>query len=194
MSFLTLRRPLPAPQSALRKGLAVLLLAVARAGALAADASTAEYQIKAAFVCKFGNYVEWPAADGPRADGAFVIGVLASDVIAEAVTRAAAAHTVNGRAIVVRRPARGEPLDALAIVFVARTHAARLAEVLAAARGQPILTVTESDEPANAGVVNFVVVEDKVRFDIALQPAEASNLKISGRLLAVARKVSGRPP
>jgi hypothetical protein len=42
-------------------------------------------------------------------------------------------------------------------------------------------------------MVNFVVANDRVRFDIALQPAEHSSLKISGRLLTLARKVTGAP-
>ena len=84
-------------------------------------------------------------------------------------------------------------MNGIGILFVARSHAARLAETLAEAKGQPILTVTESDPgTAIGGIVNFVVVADKVRFDIALQQAEQSNLKISARLLGVARAVSGR--
>ena len=61
---------------------------------------------------------------------------------------------------------------------------------MAAAKGQPLLTVTESEEALELGsMINFVVVEDKVRFDIAPPPFESSNLKISARLLGVARKV-----
>jgi len=170
---------------------AALLLGCVRGWTAAADALEAEYRIKAAFVCKFGNYVDWPP--GARSEGPFVIGAYAADAVVEELAQAAAANTVGGRAIVVRRLARGEPLEGVAIVFVARTHAALLPDALAAARGQPVLTVTENDDPAPVGIVNFVVAEDKVRFDIALQPAEAAGLRISGRLLAVARKVSGRP-
>jgi len=161
--------------------------------ASSADVQMAEYQIKAAFLCKFANYVEWPAQPAARPDSPFGIGVLASDAVVDELMRAAVGQSVNGRPIAVRRLAQGEPIDGLGIIFIARSHAARLEQTLAATKEQPILTVTESDQGTAVGsMVNFVVVADKVRFDIALQRAELSNLKISARLLAVARVVTGK--
>lgn len=174
--------------------IALLLTEAAVHRAWSADAQTIEYQIKATFLCKFGNFVEWPAPQGASADAAFGIGVVGPDAVVDEVTSAARGQTVNGRPIVVRRLGRGDPLDGLGIVFVARSHSARLAETLAGLRGQPVLTVTESEQGTAVGsMVNFVVVNDKVKFDIALPPAEQSSLKISSRLLAVARLVTGRP-
>lgn len=175
--------------------LAALLLAdAALHRAWSADAQAAEYQIKATFLCKFGNFVEWPAPPPAGTTAPFGIGVVGPDAVVDEVASAARGQTVNGRPIVVRRVGRGEPLDGLGIVFVTRSQSARLAETLAEARGQPILTVTESEQGTAVGsMVNFVVVNDKVKFDIALPPAEQSSLKISSRLLAVARQVAGRP-
>lgn len=156
------------------------------------DAATAAVRLKAAFICKFGNYVEWPTAE--KADEAFVIGALTSDSVVDELMRAANGHTINGRPIVVRKLARGDPLDGLAIVYVARSHSERLAEILTSVRGRPILTVTELDQAgSDASMVNFVIVDDRIRFDIALPAAERSSLRISGRLLALARKVVGAP-
>jgi hypothetical protein len=174
---------------------AALLVAV---GAAAEPASlsieqTAEYAIKAAYLCKFGNYVEWPGRLPVPSEAPFEIGVVASDAVVDELKHAARGQTVNGRPIVVRRLAAGDPLNGLGIVFVARSGVAFLAETLAATKGQPILTVTESEEGTAPGsVVNFVVIADKVKFDVALKPAEQSNLKISARLLGVARVVSGK--
>jgi hypothetical protein len=172
-----------------------LLFGEARAQSSVLPGDTSgEAQIKAAFICKFGNYVEWPARD-KRPDGAaFVIGAVTSAKVVDALNRAATGQAVNGRPIVVRKLAKGDPVDDLAVIYVARAQSAELAEVLAAVRGRPILTITESEEASASGsMVNFVVVDDRVRFDIALQPAEHSSLKISGRLLALARKVTGAP-
>ena len=77
-----------------------------------------------------------------------------------------------------------------AAVFVGRDEAARLPDVLAAAKGQALLVVTESDNAlAQGATINFVPADDKVRFDVALAAAERGGLRISSRLLAVARKV-----
>lgn len=171
-----------------------LLLAAlgAASAARAGDEDSVEYQVKAAFVCKFGNYIEWPPQAMGAAGEPFRIGVLGSELVQEEFRRTAAAASVGGRPVEVRRLARGELPEGLHAVFVARAMAAQAAAVIAAARGKPILTVTELDPGGAAGMINFVVVEDKVRFDILLPPALQSGLKISVRLLGVARRVEGR--
>jgi hypothetical protein len=173
---------------------AVLLLVDARAQSPGAtDSRSAELQIKAAFICKFGNYVEWPS-DKRAADPAFVIGALTDSAGIEELTRAAAGKTVNGKPIVIRQLGRHDALDDVAILYVARSHSAPIAETLAGLRRRPILTVTESADALAAGsIVNFVIVDDRVRFDIALPAAEPGSLKISARLLTLAHKVTGVP-
>lgn len=186
--------------AARRRLLAGALLATALAvpagptAALAqAGLQASEYQVKAAFLCKFAGYVEWPAA-ADRADGPFVIGVLGDDEVVQEVVRAASGLMVQGRPMTVRRLARNDGPAGVHILFIARSHAARQPELLAGARGHPTLTVTETDAAATAAsIINFVLVDDKVRFDIALPLAEQGNLKISARLLGVARKVATRP-
>jgi hypothetical protein len=174
---------------------ALVLAATHGSSAWSQDQQNPEYSIKAAFLCKFGNYVAWPA--GPaHADAApaFRIGVLASTEFADELISAARGQTVNGQAIVVQRLERGDSLDGLSILFIARTHAARTAEALVAVKDKPVLTVTESDQGlASGAIVNFVIVDNKVRFDVSLGAAERSKLKISARLLGVARQVEGRP-
>jgi hypothetical protein len=180
-------------QRARRTTIALLCLFGAILPLAWADERSAEYEIKAAFLCKFGNYVEWPAGSAAATDGQFGIGVVASESVAEELARTARGQTVKGRSIAVHRVGRGESVDGLSIVFIARSDAGRMAEILAAAKGRPILTVTESERgPASGGIVNFIVVDDKVKFDIALPQAEANGLKISARLLAVAHAVVGK--
>jgi hypothetical protein len=174
--------------------LAALALAGSARRAVANDdeAGSVEYQVKAAFVCKFGNYVDWP----PQALGAaaepFRIGVLASSAVLEEFRRTAAATSIAGRQVEVRKLARGEAPVGLHIVFVSRAMSAHAAEVLAAVQGRPVLTITELDAGGTTGMINFVVVDDKVRFDILLPAITQSGLKISVRLLGVARRVEGR--
>lgn len=174
-----------------RRILLLALLAAAGPASWAAEDDGVEYQVKAAFVCKFGNYVEWPP-QGLAAGEPFRIGVLGSDAVLEEFRRTAAAASVGGRTIEVRRLVRSELPEGLHAVFVTRAMSGQATAVIAAARGRPILTITELDPGAATGMINFVVVEDKVRFDILLQPAVQSGLKISVRLLGVARRVEGR--
>ena len=154
-----------------------------------ADAQADEYRVKAAFLYKFGSYIEWPSGSFARADSPVAIGVMGADALADELVQIVAGRNVNGRPVRVRKLRPGDPIAGLHVLFVGR-DSGRLAEILAAARGQALLTVTESEEGLELGsMINFVVVEDKVRFDIAPPPSESGNLKISARLLGVARKV-----
>jgi hypothetical protein len=182
---------IPCPARTLRRrtaAIALLLALAAARRASAADTPPTEYQVKAAFLCKFGSYVDWPPA--ASAADAFVIAVHGPEELVAEVASAARGQNVSGRPIVVRTLAAGASLDGVAIVYIARTSAAQQDALLAAARGRPILTVTESERAVDS-MLNFVVVDSKVRFDIALAPVERGGLKISSRLLAVARSVSG---
>lgn len=158
--------------------------------ALGQQGAAPEVRIKAAFLYKFCSFVEWPSASFAEPGAPFSIGVLGADALADELARVVEGRTVGERAVLVRKLRRGASLAGLQVLFVGGPDAARLADVLEGARGLPLLTVTETrDRQAEGSMINFVLVEDKVRFDVALPPAEAGHLRISSRLLAVARKV-----
>jgi hypothetical protein len=175
--------------------LMLLLFAVfGMAKAQSADAELAEYQIKAAFLCKFGHYVDWPGAAGASASQPlpFVIGVMAASGVADELALAARGQLIQGRPLLVRRIERAaDAADGPSIIFIARSHMARAGEVLAAVRDRPVLTVTDEVQGAapDSAIINFVVVDDKVRFDVSLAAANRAGLRISARLLTVARTV-----
>lgn len=154
-----------------------------------------EYRVKAAFVYKFGDYVEWPSDAFAAPSSPLVIGVVGADVLADELERIAVGRTIGGRQVVVRKLKYGAPLSGMHVIFVGQSDSRKLAAELDASKGQPALTVTESADGLRLGsMINFVVVSDKVRFDVALPSAEASRLKISSRLLAVARNVVASSP
>jgi hypothetical protein len=158
-----------------------------------ADAQADEYRVKAAFLYKFGSYVDWPDRRFAHPDSPLAIGVMGADALANELARIVTGRSVNGRVVQVRRLRPGDPIGGLHILFIGRADEGRLPEILAAARGRALLTVTESDEALELGsVINFVVVDEKVRFDVALFAADSGELRISSRLLAVARKVVSR--
>lgn len=175
---------------ALIRTLALAAALIGAGQALAQPERAAEIQIKAAFLYKFGGFVEWPPAAFARPDSAFTIGVLGADAVAAELERVVAGRTVQGRQVTVRKLKRGEPIVGLHVLFVGQQEAARLAEIVGALKGPMPLIVTESENALSQGsMINFVSADDKVRFDVALPPAERGQLRISSRLLAVARKV-----
>ena len=171
------------------------LLAFAHTGVRAdADATAAEYRLKAAFLFKFLGFVEWPPAVLERPDSPFVIGVLGAKTMGDELAQTVVGRQVAGHPVLVRVLAHADSTAGLQVLFIGRAEAARVPAVVAAADSQPLLVVTESDAGLAAGsAINFVVVDDKVRFDIALHPIERAGLKVSARLLAVARNVLPNP-
>jgi hypothetical protein len=177
-------------------GLAVVLaLLVGSSGAQADnDATLAEYRIKAAFLLKFVGFIDWPAATFDRADAPFVIGVIGGTPLGSELERIAGGRQVNGHPVQVRLLGRGDSSSGSQVLFVGRAESARLSAVVAATEGVPMLLVSESDGALAQGTaINFVVVDDKVRFDVALRAINRAGLKISARLLAVARVVQPDP-
>lgn len=170
------------------------LLATWHAGHCAAqsDPQDTEYKVKAAYLYKFVNYVQWPPSALADADASLVIGVVGADRLGDELAQMVAERRNDTRPVRVRKLRRDEVATGLHIVFIGRAENSHAAQVLAGLRGKPVLTVTESDAGFNAGsVINFVIDDDKVRFDVAPRQSEAASLKISARLLAVARKVVG---
>lgn len=170
---------------------AMLLLCGALQGiAHAAPKNADETQVKAAFLYKFLGYVEWPPRVFASADTALIVGVMDDEALADNLTLIAATRTVGSRPVVVRKLRHGDSLGGLHALFIGRAAEARLGDILVAAKGQPILTVTESAQGLTLGSnINFIVVDNRLRFDVAPPPATADGMKISARLLAVARKV-----
>lgn len=157
----------------------------------AAESTTpAERQVKAAYLQKFASFVEWPEGTFMRADSPLVIGVIGADALADELERSTTGQSVGNRAVSMRKLRRGDSLAGLHILFIGQMEKAALTEVLNASRSQPLLTVTESEEGHALGsMINFVVIDDKLRFAVALKPVGFSRLKISARMLSAAYKV-----
>lgn len=170
--------------------LLALLLALPGAGAQAQTPGALERQVKAAYLYKFAGFVEWPEGSFAHPDSPLVIGVLSADALAEQLEQTVAGHTAGGRAIVVRKLRRGDALAGLHILFIGAMERAALQETLAASRSQAVLTVSDSDEAHALGsMINFVVADDKLRFEVALKPVASARMRISARMLSAAYKV-----
>ena len=163
------------------------------AGVTAVSAAEVDQQqLEAAYLYKFGGYVTWPDKAFASPDSPIVIGVADADRLAEDLTDLVAGRTVAGRPVMVRRIHAGDSLAGVHILFIGAAGLAQAAGLLESARGHPILVVTEGGEGlASGGAVSFVVVDDRVRFDVSLDAVQYSGLKLSALLLSVAHEVKG---
>jgi hypothetical protein len=151
---------------------------------------SSEYDIKAAVVFNLAQFVEWPSSAFANADSPIVIGVLGQNPFGKALDRAVAGESVQKRRLVVKY---GETLDALGpvhILYISRSEARRLTDILKSFRGKSTLTVSDIDRFAqNGGMVNLVTAGDRVRMLANPAKIEAAGLRASSKLLRIAELV-----
>lgn len=177
--------------AALLFGVATAAVAPARVGAAQA-AEVSQQQVEAAYLYKFGGYVTWPDSAFAKPDSPIVIGVAGADPLADDLTAMVAGHTIGNRAVEVRRIRDGGPLAGVHILFIGDGKSDEASSLFEASRGRPILVVTEGAEGLDEGsAVSFVVVDDRVRFDVSLDAVQQNGLKLSSLLLSVAHSVNG---
>jgi hypothetical protein len=170
-------------------GRAVVWLLMIGCTALNAEA-TKEQQLKAALLFNFTKFVEWSPASFPTPDSPLVIGVLGSNPFADEMENVAKNRNVNGHKISVKRLQGAAGARGVHLLFVSASEDARLGELRGALRGANVLTVGESEAFAKSGgVITFVIVGGKVRFDINSNAAEQASVKISAQLQKLARAV-----
>lgn len=153
---------------------------------------TAEDDIKATFLFNFTQFVEWPGAALGGTEP-FRICVVADPAFAAAVDRTVSGESVGGHAIARTSPASPDAARGCQILFVGRQEGERLDRWMAAVKGTPVLIVGESRAAFEHGAhINFVVENNRVKFDVNKDGATRAGLTISSKLLRVARNVTAQ--
>jgi hypothetical protein len=167
---------------------AAVLAAVALVGhgTLAAQAQS-EVSVTAALLYNFAKFTEWPALS---AGAPIAICVAADEVMAGAVAATVKGQQINGHPLTVSQPADAAAWHLCQILFIADAEARRLADALARIRTAPVLTVSDRRMFANSGgIIELYVEKGKMAFAINVDAAERAELRLSSRLLGVARIV-----
>ena len=153
-----------------------------------------ERRVKAAFLYRFTEFITWPEGALPAPDRPFVIAVIGPEALVDELRQVVAGRAVQGRPVEIRRLSDETGLLGENIIFVSDGERRRLPQVVRAAPREALI-VTESDGALSLGsIINFVLVDGRIRFEIALDAAERRGLRLSSRLLAVAQTVRTGPP
>ena len=184
------RRPEPSRRRFVlgASGALVALLSLTVLGAPARVESdpryTREYDLKAAFLFNFTQFVEWPADCLPASATPFVIGVVGADPFGTTLDEIVANEKVHEHPIVVQRWKSIGEVGACHILFISHAESLRLREVAASLRGRGILTVGDSERfAARGGVIGFAMAGSRLRLEVNLDEARAQRLTISSKLL-----------
>jgi hypothetical protein len=178
------RRPSP---GAVARTLAVVCLLAATPAARAVSVN----ETKSEMLWNIAKFVQWPEAPGASAKGGqIVFTILGEDDLAAELANLLSSKTINGKPVFVRFARRAQDARGSQILYVAASETEHLDAVLMEVAGAPVLTVADTPAfAAHGGMVGFASESGKVRFEINLGHAERSGLRISAKLLALARVV-----
>jgi hypothetical protein len=179
--------------------LAVFLAACAAASlnlapvAAAQKSEPKEYEVKAVYLYNFGRFVQWP--DRATKDDTFAVCVLGSDPFGAILDATVANETIDNRKLVARRVAKPGDAAGCRILFISSSETRRIEAILAALQNSSVLTV--SDMPGfitYGGMIQFVLAENKVRFQVNLAATDKAGLTFSSQLLKVATYIKRESP
>lgn len=148
-----------------------------------AQQSQLELSVQAAYLQKIPHYVDWP----PPAANPFRLCVVGLHPYGRMIEDAVAAMKLPDRAAVVTRLSLTDDLSSCQMAFLSDHDSAAVAASLAQVGGRPVLTVTSyAGSPDVKGIIHFVIVDGKLRFEIDRAAASRQGLQISSKLLALA--------
>lgn len=150
-------------------------------------------EVKAAYVYKFVDYIVWPASAFPAADSPLVIGVAGNDQVHAELARLLVGRTAHGRPLTARKVVPGDPVEGVHLIFVGDAGLVR-SPWFQRLRDRALLVVADAPSGLEAGAaLNFVQMDDRLRFEASLRAVERSGLKMSSRLLSLAQRVVPAP-
>ena len=164
----------------MKKFLLILLIA-AFAEKAKAQSGQGEAALKAVFIYNFTKYIDWD-----NMGNEFVIGVIGNSPIENALIEIAKNNTIKNKRIVIRHYARPEDIRTCQILFIAKRSSYTLSSILHET-GRGVLTISEEDGYSRQGTAfNFVIREDKLKFEANLKAIDDAGLKASSQLLKLA--------
>ena len=151
-----------------------------------------EYQVKAAYVLNFLKFVEWPGDSNADIHERWIIGIVGENPFGDELTQIITGKTVQGHELGVRQFQPGEDFRVCQVLFISASEKKRLPTILAALNGLSVLTVGDMDHfIESGGTIQFVMEEKRVRFAIDISASSRARLKVSSKLLSLARTVTG---
>lgn len=157
-----------------------------------AQTSADEYRVKAAFIFHFAQLVDWPPEAPASAGNSLLLCTLGDDPFRGALEDTMAGKAIGHRLVRIRHLGEPKDMQACQILFLSKAQSKRIPMLVTDLHKAPVLTVGESAGFLDAGgMIDFLLQENTVRFDINLEAAESAGLKIGSQLLILADHVAG---
>ncbi len=168
-------------------------LATSTPFAAAQEGQVGEYELKAAILHNLLRFVEWPASAYPGPQAPTILCVLGHDPFGSSLTTVSSKEAANSRPVSIRHLNSAKATRDCHVLYIGSSERKAVPQILAALEGSSVLTVGEATQfVAQGGIIRFTLQDQQVRFEINLDAASRAQLKISSRLLVLARIVPGQ--
>jgi len=155
-----------------------------------AQISTREYQVKAAFLFNFSQFVEWPAQSFSNPESRAVIGILGKDPFDSNLEEIIVGETINKHPLVIQHFKNVDEITNCQILFINISDKNQLRLLIEKLKGKNILTISDVNGFAKmGGMVRLYIKDDKINIQINLDAIKEENLGISSKLLKLAEIV-----
>jgi len=166
---------------------------VAAQGLWGQSAKPSAYDVKAVYLYNFGRFVEWPASVTAKS-GSFTVCVLGQDPFGPALDATLAGETIDGKSVVAKRISNPQEAASCRIVFMSSAEGSQIDKIIESLDKQAVLTVSDTPQVSQrGGMIQFVLEEQKVRFEVNLTAVQHAGLTLSSELLKVAISVRRKP-
>ena len=187
----------------------VLFMSVTAPRAQADSTTSREYQLKAAFLYNFIKFVDWPEEklSDSNKHKPIIIGIIGKDPFGSAF-EPIKGKRVKERSVIIERfkglkelekskerneSEKHQRIDSIRkchLLFICRSEKTKLRETINMVRDYNVLTVADDAGFLEAGgVINFIMENKKVRFEINIGAAKRAKLKIRSQLLRLAKRI-----
>ena len=158
-------------------------------------AANSEDQVKAAFLFNFARYVEWPEAAFADATAAIRLCLLSDAAFQQVLSETVSGRSVGRRAVGVETIASLDAAGGCHLLFLDESVPAEGAAVAGRLGELAVFTISDREGfAAGGGIANFILVDQKIRFEINPSAARRAGLKISSSLLRLAKIVEDAGP
>lgn len=154
-----------------------------------------EYAVKAAYLFNFGKFVRFAPSDAANNRQSFDICIVGEDPLGHTLDELTANERLDSKPVRVVRMKAAAEAHGCAIAYISSAEGGRVEADLDELRGQPVLTVSDSlNFVQHGGMIQFLTIENHVRFAVNLDAVRDSKLSLSSELLRVATSVTAEKP
>ena len=151
--------------------------------------------MKAAFLFHFAQLVDWPAPSPGEENRPLTLCTLGQDPFGGDLETTLQGKSIGTHRVQIRHVRQPQDVPGCQVVFISGRDRKQVVSLLASLKNDAVLTVGESDDfVKQGGMIGFCMDSDKVRFDVNVDAAARAKLKISSRLLLLAKSVIGNHP